>query len=207
MKEIMEKMKQAQEEKRARKIDERLAALKSRLGLTDEQAAKVRALLEKESGNDDIGAVLSGDASAVNVTSLLGEGDKASQSATDAKIAEVLTPEQQAKFKAFQQERKENRIEIATNREMTRLQQGLTLTPEQKDRAYQALGDLAQREEEQPASNGFDPQAMVDKQQARRDALRPILTPEQMKAYESMPMTSSFESGAISIQLQEPGTK
>jgi len=201
MKEIMEKMKKAQEEKRARKIDERLAALKSRLGLTDEQAAKVKAILQKadEDGGDATDLLSGG--KAIDVNKLLNGESKGDREALDAKLAEVLTPEQQDKFQAFQQDQKENRIEIATNREMTRLQQSLTLTPDQKDRAYQALGELAQREENQPATSGIDPQAMMAKQQARRDALRPILTPEQMKAYESTPMQSSFEGGGISIQL------
>ncbi|BCU76211.1 hypothetical protein [Luteolibacter sp. LG18] len=199
MKEIMERMKQAQQEKRARKVDERLAALKSRLGLTDEQAAKVRAVLEHgEDGGDGAGDT-------IDVAKLLNGESKDERDAADGKLAGLLTPDQQAKFQAFQQEQKENRIEIATNREMTRLQQGLTLTAEQKDRAYQALGELAQREDDQPATKGIDPQQMMARQQARRDALSPILTPEQMKAYEGMPMQA--ESGAVSIQFQNIGGK
>jgi hypothetical protein len=81
-------------------------------------------------------------------------------------------------------------VEIATNREMAQLQQQLTLTPEQKDQAFQALGDIARMEAENPRK-GFDPTAIEAAKQARMDALRPILTPEQMKAYESNP-TMSF---------------
>src|SRR5688572_27359399 len=46
MKEAFAKMEEQRKEARARKIDERLAALKSRLNLTPQQEAKVRALLE-----------------------------------------------------------------------------------------------------------------------------------------------------------------
>ena len=98
----------------------------------------------------------------------------------------MLSPEQQDEFAAFQQDQRENRVEIATNREMAQLQQQLTLTPEQKDQAFQALGDIARKEAEN-SQKGFDPAAMDAAKQARIDALRPILTPEQMKAYESNP--------------------
>lgn len=207
MKEIIEKMKKAQEQKKARKIEERVAALKSRLGLADEQAAKVKAVLEQsEKGGGDAADVLAREGN-LDVAKLLSGENKSEREASDAKVAELLTPEQQAKFQTFQQEQKENRVEIATNREMARLQQSLTLTPEQKDQAYQALGGLAQHEDDQASTSGFDPQAMVAKQQARRDALRPILTPEQMKAYESMPMQAGLEDGAVSIQIQNVDEK
>ena len=51
------------------------------------------------------------------------------------------------------------------------------------------MGDIAREEAENP-QNGFDPAAMEAAKQDRIEALRPILTPEQMKAYESNPAMS-----------------
>lgn len=196
---IMEEFKKRHEEKRAHKLDERVAALRTRLGLTDDQAAKVRAMLE--AGEDKGGP---GSGMPIDIAKLMNGGEsKAERDALDARMAELLSPEQSQKYQEFQQEQRENRVEIATNNEINRLQQSLTLSREQKDQAYQALGEIAQSEDDQPTSKGIDPARMAARKQARMDALRPILTPEQMKAYESQPMQlgSSDMSGAISIQM------
>jgi len=204
MQEINEKIRKQMEDKKTRKIDERLAALRSRLGLTDEQAAKVRALLDAK--NPDAPAVaISGDVGPLNVEDLISGGTptKAQRETTDTKIAGLLTPDQQEKFQSFQQEQRDNRVEIATNREMTGLQKSLTLTPEQKDQAYQALGQLAQQDEDQAGSDSFDPAVLAARKKARIDALHPILTPEQMRAYEAQPMSMGGMDGegAFSIQI------
>jgi hypothetical protein len=193
MKEMFSKMEEQRKEARARKIDERLAALKSRLKLTPDQETKVRALLESspDMGRgagllEGVKVAVNGNAGGVSLSSAAASAGNATGGSFDEQLAALLSPDQQDEFVAFQQEQRENRVEIATNREMTQLQQQLTLTPEQKDQAYQALGDIARNEADQPA-NGFDPAAMAAAKQARVDALRPILTPEQLKAYESNP--------------------
>ena len=194
MKEVFAKVEEQRKEARARKIDERLAALKSRLNLTSEQEAKVRALLENspEMGLGGLPFFASnvspdGKGGAISIGGAVAVGDKNSSGGNfDEQLAALLSPEQQDEFAAFQQDQRENRVEIATNREMAQLQQQLTLTPEQKDQAFQALGDIARKEAEN-SQKGFDPAAMDAAKQARIDALRPILTPEQMKAYESNP--------------------
>lgn len=201
MKEMMAKMEEQRKEARARRIDERLAALKSRLNLTPDQEAKVRALLEAAPdmqglANDIHFSVNGKSGGLVTAGAALGGGN-ANGGKLDDQLAALLSSEQQDEFAAFQQEQRENRAEIATNREMSQLQQQLTLTPEQKDQAFQALGDIARNEAENP-QNGFDPAAREAAMQARKDALRPILTPEQMKAYESNPMMS-FGAPEVSI--------
>ena len=206
MKEVFAKMEEERKVAQDRKIDERLAALKSRLKLTPDQEAKVRALLEsspemglgglpffksmKTSSDGKSGGVALGAAASVG-------GDPANAAKLDDQIAALLSPDQQEDFTAFQQEQRENKVEIATNREMAQLQQQLTLTPEQKDQAFQALGDSARKEAENP-QKGFDPAAIEAAKQARMDALRPILTPEQMKSYESNP-TMSFGMPEVTV--------
>jgi len=196
MKEAFAKMEEQRKEARSRKIDERLAALKLRLNLTPEQEAKVRALLEESSemglaGMPFFASKVSGDGKggAISISGAVAGVGSEEGGSFDDKLAALLSPEQKDSFAAFQQEQRENKVEIATNREMGQLQQQLTLTPEQKDQAFQALGDIARREAENP-QRGFDPEAMEAARQSRLDALRPILTPEQMKAYESNPAMS-----------------
>jgi hypothetical protein len=210
MKEVLAKMEEQRKEARARKIDERLAALKSRLKLTPEEEAKVKALLEaspdmgRGSGLiDSVNLSVNGISGTVSTAGVLSAGSNASSGESfDEKLQALLSPEQQNDFAAFQQEQFENRVEIATNREMSQLQQQLTLTPDQKDQVYQALGDIARKEAEQ-SGNRLDLAAIEAAKQARLEALRPILTPEQMKAYESNP-TTSF--GAPGITMMPGGT-
>lgn len=206
IKEVMAKLKEEEQKKRAHRIDERLAALRSRLNLTPDQEAKIRALLES---SPDLagGGILGGISLADGATtfSLGGPAEGETQAAHDEKLAALLTAEQKEKFAAFQQEQRENRIEIDTNREMAQLQQQLTLTPEQKDQAYQTLSDLARREDSQSAGSPFDPETIEARTQARLDALRPILTPEQLKAYESAPIgLFGVANSAISIRKSLP---
>ena len=197
MKAIFAKMEEQRKEARIRRIDERLAALKTRLNLTPDQEAKLRALLENspEMGLGGLPFMTTnvsrdGKGGAVSIgAGVATSSDNANGANFEEQLAALLSPEQRDEFTTFQQEQRENRVEIATNREMAQLQQQLTLTPEQKDQAFQALGDIARKEAENP-QRGFDPAAMEAAKQARTDALRPILTPEQMKAYESNPATS-----------------
>ncbi|MCW1926372.1 hypothetical protein OKA05_27725 [Luteolibacter arcticus] len=195
MKEMFAKMEEQQKEARARKIDERLAALKSRLKLTPDQETKVRALLEASPDMGRGAGLMDAVSFAVNGSSgtVSAAGATSAASATAGNFNEqlqaLLSPDQQEEFGAFQQEQKENRVEIATNREMTHLQQQLTLTPEQKDQAFQALGNVARNEAEESSGNRLDLETIKAAKQARVEAMRPILTPEQLKVYESNPAT------------------
>lgn len=191
-KEAMENMKRQMEESRTRKIDERVAVLKNRLKLTPDQEAKVRALFEEPSKSGASGTVsVNGmDLGPIVTSSRQGLGKE-----DEEKIAALLTADQQNEFTAFQDEQKENRLEIAKNGEMSQLQRQLTLTPEQKDRAFDALGDVLAKEAEQ-GGDRFSREGQDAAKQARLDALRPILTPEQMAIYESSRPGPSFELGA-----------
>ncbi len=94
--------------------------------------------------------------------------------------SQAPAPEQAVAYKEFAAEQKENRIEVVTAREMTRLQENLTLTPGQKDKVYQALNEIAAREEQDAKQSAdLDPAELKARRQVRLDALRPLLTPEQ----------------------------
>jgi hypothetical protein len=185
-----------------RRIDERVAVLKTRLNLDDAQTAKVRSLLEAGDEEEDmLSKVIAGE------SSLPPAAGAAAQKRADLeeRISAVLKPEQAAAYGEFRQEQRENRIEVATGREMTRLQQSLTLSPGQKDRVFEALGRIAAGEEERGDTGiSIDADVLKARRQARLDALKPILTPEQYEvAYgKSSIYLIDLQNGAMSIEIE-----
>ena len=188
--------------RKQRRIDERVAALRARLNLDDAQTAKVRALLESRDEEEDmLSKVISGEST---LPPAAGETAR-KRSDLEARISALLKPDQAASYAEFRQEQRENRIEVATGREMTRLQQSLTLSPAQKDQVYQALGAIATSEEERGDTGiSIDPEVIKARRQSRLDALKPILTPEQYEAYErSSAWMLDMQGGGLSIEIRD----
>jgi hypothetical protein len=188
--------------RKQRRIDERVAALKTRLNLDDAQTAKVRALLEAGDEEEDmLSKVMAGEST---LPPQAGEAAKR-RSDLENQISTLLKPEQAAAYGEFRQEQRENRIEVATGREMTRLQQSLTLSPGQKDQVYQALGAIATGEDERGDTGiSIDPEVLKARRRARLDALKPILTPEQYEAYEKSSIyLIDMQDGTMSIEVRE----
>lgn len=190
MREIRESMAKELAERKARRLDERMATLKTRLGLDDATAAKVRALLES-SRDEEEDRVLEA-AGGLQWSEPIEPGEPARKRlAMDQAITQLLNPAQAAAYGEFAAEQKENRIEVATGREMTRLQANLTLTPDQKDKVYQALNEIAAKEEEDGRQAAdLDEKEMQSRQQTRLDALRALLSPEQFAEYERRSMAA-----------------
>jgi hypothetical protein len=189
--------------RKQRRIDERVAALKTRLNLDDAQTARVKALLE--AGDEEENVVSKAIAGEPTFPPMPGEAAKKRADLED-QITSLLKPGQAAAFTEFRQEQRENRIEVATGREMTRLQRSLTLSPSQKDQVYQALATIATGEEEN-GNTGItvDPEQIKARRQSRLDALKPILTPEQYSAYErSSGSMINMEGDVIWIE-EDPG--
>lgn len=208
-----ERMKKALNDRKAMKVAERLSALKSRLGLTDAQAENLKKVL-MENMKDPSDMLLAGmqqegkDQSPKNELDLLlsmmkGGNDKE----LDAQVVALLTPEQQQAYAAFQAEQKANKVEIKANKELARLQNSMSLSPEQKDKAFGVFSQLATAEIENPVSPfatiammdpgnrmkgqpGFEQiQAEADRykaaQQNRLAAMKEVLSPEQYQIYET----------------------
>jgi len=188
---IRESMAKELAERKLRRIDERLAAMEARLNLDGTTTAKVRALLEAGDEEEDLVNKMMNDADATPPP----PGAVAKKrAALDDSIAKLLTPDQATAYTQFTHEQKENRIEVATGREMTRLQQNLTLTPDQKDKVFQALNQIAAGEDDigiQPVT--LDPEELKTRRRARLDALKPLLTPEQYEAYERSSLSGGFQ--------------
>ena len=217
-----EAMQQQFLEKQKLKLDERLAALRTRLNLTDEQAAAIREIMEKNPQGPEamiMSAMAGGDVDKTRlVVDFLRPGQKSAE--LTEKIAALLTPEQQEGYTAFRQEQRTNDIEIKTGKELARLQSSLTLSPDQKDKAFAVLSAMAQQEYDTPVSpmtnlmvqqietqgDGAAAKALQphieeikaagdlarQRRQQRVEAMREILSPEQVSLYESQQKQSSM---------------
>jgi hypothetical protein len=208
-----ERMKKAVNDRKSMKVAERLSTLKTRLGLTDAQAADLKKVL-MENMKDPSDMLLAGmeqegkDQNPKNELDLLlsmmkGGNDKE----LDAKVVALLSPEQQQAYAAFQAEQKANKVEIKANKELARLQNSMSLSPEQKDKAFGVFSQLATAEIENPVSPfatiammdpgnrmkgqpGYEQiQAEADRykasQQNRLAAMKELLSPEQFQIYEA----------------------
>jgi hypothetical protein len=213
---MQEQMKKQMEEKQRLKLDERVAGMKARLGLNDAQTAAIRKLLEENPGGMQsfMALAMSGGDSKEKESEMILELLHPGQKNTELteKIAAVLTPDQKEAYAAFRQEQRTNQVEIKAGKELARLQSSLTLSPEQKDKAFAVLSTLADDEYENPISplvtimaqqlehpmgnresKELDPHKdeikaaaalAAERRQQRVEAMREILSPEQFKLYE-----------------------
>ena len=179
MKDQQKKMKERLEKRIQAKVDEQLAVLKKRLGLNDAQLESVRALLTEKMMKGDLtframGMMADENAEgspkdtememmAMMLDPMKGEKD------ADAKLLALLTPEQQTAFAAHKQEQRANKVEMATNKELAKIQGAMSLTSEQKDQIFSQLSQFANAEHDQPIPGML---AMIPSKQTNLNALR-----------------------------------
>ena len=194
-------MKDQEAKRLALRVEERLASLKARLGLSDAQLAKIRPLVDRMlqaaspvSIGEDGGITLNADNTQEDQQKTAAEKAQAEQ-----ELLETLDPQQLAAYQDWKRDEKANRAEAKANQELASLQSQLSLSPEQKDAAFAAFTKLAseQGEETNILSN---PQGFVESRNAKMEAMRPILTPEQMAVYER-----SAGSNIMSFSVGGPG--
>lgn len=211
---MQERMKKQMQDKQKLKLDERVAVLRARLGLNDAQAAALRELLEKNpTGSQSMMAqAMSGEKvdEKAMLLAMLRPGQQTAE--LTGKITALLTPEQQQAYTTFRQEQRANEVEVKANKELARLQSSLTLSAEQKDKAFTVLSGFADGEFDNPVSPmaGLMAQQMkaqansphmkelephmeeitaaaelaTQRRQQRVEAMREILSPEQFSLYE-----------------------
>jgi hypothetical protein len=160
-------------------VNEKLAALRTRLSLTPEQETKIAKALPYGQAKTKI---IDNDTKVIRASS----EDKKKMEDT---IRAALTAAQQREYDSFRAEEKANAVEAVANRELSRLQSMTTLSPEQKDQAFAAFSEIASRESMQDLPEpGSDPGVMKDALKTRwadrQEALGAILTPEQMAIYQ-----------------------
>jgi hypothetical protein len=166
-------------------VDIKLSALKLRLHLTDEQEQLVRDIFERQYGV------------ATEMTSKMLEGkltkEDAAKSATatpNAKdeLQQILSPEQWAEYEKYQTEERQTQAQMMANVELMQMQSMLQLSPQQQDQVFKILYDQATQQFAQSEGGtkvAADWQQELDKQfEAKKEALRSVLTPEQFASYE-----------------------
>ena len=161
------------------KVKEKLAVLGKRLSLTPEQETRIAQALEYGQSKMKVSPPN------VMVTKATPEDVKR----MDDAISASLTAGQQEEYESFRADEKANALEAVANRELSNLQSMTTLSPEQKDQAFAAFSEIASRESMLPV---LDPakeaeaiqEAVAARWADRQDALRAILTPEQMALYQ-----------------------
>ncbi|MBI5687706.1 MAG: hypothetical protein HZC54_21765 [Verrucomicrobia bacterium] len=161
----------------------KMAALKSRLHLTDEQAAAVQELLKKQTDQS------------VEMASKMFEGkltaeDMKSRPTFDfeGQLKQVLTPDQWTGYQQYKTEEQRQQIQMASQAEMMQLSPMLQLSAQQQEQ----VGGILQQQYQQMITQQSDAsmptpgnfQRMDQMLDAKKEALRAVLTPEQMQSYD-----------------------
>ena len=158
------------------KAEMKLAAMKSRLHLTDEQAEAVRELLGKETDQQ------------AEMASRMFEGkltqedmNSATKFDLDGQLKQVLTPEQLTGYQQYKTEEQRQQLQMAAQAELMQLSPALQLTAQQQEQVSAILQQHYQQfVTQQPDSGSAGLDQMLD---AKKEALRAVLTPEQQQVY------------------------
>lgn len=202
--EMQAHMKKAEAERAAKRVEANLATLTRALNLSDEQAEKVRALLEKKESTkeDRLGSIMKLTTKAISgenveglVTGLVTDGEGADAAAGeefdfDAELLALLSDDQAAAYQDYVSSQNENHIEANANRQLAQLQTTIPdLTKEQKDQAFSEFARIARDDVEangRPEDGSFpDFKRMMSQREAEKQAMKEILTEEQFGVYES----------------------
>jgi hypothetical protein len=118
--------------------DAQIQKLVDRLGLSDEQAEKLRAHFEKNRA--DLASLTEGAEDWTKIKELTGKlrGDD-----LDEVLGEILSDEQKLAYEEMQQRDRQNQIESRALKDLATIQGVLDLTAEQKDQVYEILHEDA----------------------------------------------------------------
>jgi len=168
---------------------EQLLLLKSRLHLTPEQEAAVKAALDEEGkrAEEMAAKMLSGGKIDPQAMADLKNNAKS----LDQTLNDILTPDQKTAYEQMKTDQKNSAAEMMVTVEMNQVSPLLQLNDSQKDQVYNALYQV-QLDTQDPnwvknnvTTASTDPLAILDAQaKAKEDALSKILTPDQMTAYQ-----------------------
>lgn len=194
-------------------IEGKMSALKLRLKLTDAQEKAIRERLQAafDRAGEMASRMFQGKLSKEEMEKMGGEEENA-----ETAIRELLTPTQVAEYDRYQQEERQVQAARVANMELLQMQSALQLTTEQQEQVYNILYDqtlkgiTVDRLTADPVGNW---QQQMD---ARTEALRKVLTPEQLQTYRKQQeaqrqmvnsLMQSFggstnDAGPVSIQIE-----
>lgn len=167
----------------------KISRMKARLRLTSEQEQAIRESMNAATKKALAATqkMYSGEAMRDEVNDLSSSDESGIQP-----IDDLLTPEQRTEYQALQKEEFQNTARVAASAEMMQLQGSLGLTQEQQDKVFSALyqqsvDPVSGSEATQKSASINDPAAGLQQAFDKKvEALRPILTSEQLKTYRDL---------------------
>jgi Spy/CpxP family protein refolding chaperone len=164
-------------------LNHRLNVLKFRLKLTDEQEQQLRATIDRQAAKD------------VEMASKLFEGKLSEDEKSnvggmkddfETEIKQILTPEQLAEYEAYKTEERKNHAQMVANSELSQMQTMLRLTDDQQEKVFNVLYSNAEQtfNPDNMTNPGDWQKAWQQREDAKADAFKTILTPEQFDAYQ-----------------------
>jgi hypothetical protein len=186
---------------RARRLETDLSALTARLHLTPEQSQAAHDILLRQAQVDYAAMeqqYTTGKIDKEEIARLkTGAGDP------DTQIQALLTPDQQAAYASYKQEKNAQYARWAASASTADLQGNLNLTPEQADRAFAALYQVNvaefTRRDKSGATGGEEQDARWKDQQVQ--VLESILTPAQLESYRQINAAQTNSAGDPSSQM------
>jgi cell division septum initiation protein DivIVA len=200
----------------AQHYEEELLMLESRLHLTPDQIAAVKAAMDAEGKRAEEMAAKMFSGGKIDPQTM---ADLKNFKSLDQTLKAILTPEQQAEYAQMQTDQKNSAAETMASVQMNQIAPLLQLSDSQKDQAYSALAQ-AQLDTQDPnwiknniPNASSDPMAVLEAQaKAKEAALANILTPDQMAIYhqqaqsqlamqQAMMQKIMPTSGSVSVQV------
>jgi len=122
----------------------------------------------------------------------------------NAQVQALLTPDQQAAYASYKQEKIAQYARWAASGATADLQGTLNLTSEQADRAFAALYPVTVAEFTRRNKSGLqDPEAdRVRWKEEQAKAMESILTPAQLQSYRQLNAAETNSAGGLSSQME-----
>ncbi len=161
----------------------KLAALKSKLHLTDEQAAAVQELLKKQTDQQ------------VEMASKMFEGKLTAEDMKsapklnfDGELKPLLSTDQWTGYQQYKTQEQQQQVQMASQGELMQLSPMLQLSDQQREQVGSILQQQYQQAMTQQSGAGSsvpgDLQVVDQMLDSKKEALRAVLTPDQMQSYE-----------------------
>jgi len=171
---------------------QRMFLLQTRLHLTPDQAAKIKAAMDAD--NQARRGVMQ---QMFRNNGKVDPQAAAAANTLDQTLASVLTPDQQAAYQQVQADEKASRADTSATVQVNQMAPLLQLSDSQKDQVISALYQV-QIAAPDPSSLLANPNAasvITAQAQATQDALAKILTPDQMTLYQQQAQTMAAFGG------------
>ena len=165
----------------------RIAALKLRLKLTEQQEQQIQTMFDGKLAA----------ASDVVTRMIQGKGTKDDTQALStlysqgrAEVQKILSPEQWTEYAKYEAEQRQAAVQRMASGELRQMQGELQLSDAQQAQVREVLRQQAAQQLEETQGGLVPPadwaQYFEQRAQAKKEALRPVLTPEQLKKYERL---------------------